>query len=112
MKEWSELEHGDLSKKTLRENYIITQGVTLLALGRLGKYYYDNPDIDMQNSLQGLWNIDWSRSNTNSWQGRAIKPNGSISRSERSILLTYIEIKRLLGLQITEEELQKEQIRG
>lgn len=109
MREWNEMNRGDLSKKDLRENYIVTQGVTLLALGRLGKFYLDTPEINMEESLKGLRTIDWLRNNTASWLGRAVKPNGQINRNERGIFLTYIEIKRLLDLPITMEELQKEQ---
>lgn len=41
---------------------------------------------------------------------RAIKPNGKINRNEQGIFMTYVQIKRLLGLPITEEELKKESI--
>ena len=43
------------------------------------------------------------------WMNRAIKPNGKINRNEQGIFLTYIQIKRLLSLPITNEELKKEQ---
>lgn len=109
MREWNEMDHGELSKKDLRENYIVTQGVTLLALGRLGKFYFENPEVDMVESLKKLRSIDWLRNNSVNWLGRAVKQNGKINRNERGIFLTYIQIKRLLGLLITEEELQKEQ---
>lgn len=109
MREWNEMDRGDLSKKDLRENYIVTQGVTLLALGRLGKFYLDSPETNMEESLKELRSIDWLRNNTTSWLGRAVKSNGQINRNERGIFLTYVEIKRLLNLPITTEELQKEQ---
>jgi len=102
------MDRGELSKKDLRENYIVTQGVALLALGKLGKFYFENPQIDMQQSLKGLKSIDWLRNNNANWLGRAVKENGHINRNERGIFLTYVQIKRLLGLPITEEELEKE----
>lgn len=108
MREWDEMDRGELSKKDLRENYIVTQGVALLALGKLGKFYFENPQIDMQQSLKGLKSIDWLRNNNANWLGRAVKENGHINRNERGIFLTYVQIKRLLGLPITEEELEKE----
>lgn len=108
MREWNEMDNGELSKKDLRENYIVTQGVTILALGRLGKFFFENREIDMVNSLKGLKSIDWLRNNTSCWLGRAIKTNGSINRSEHGIYLTYIQIKRHLDLPISEEEQKKE----
>jgi hypothetical protein len=41
---------------------------------------------------------------------RAIKPNGKINRNEQGIFLTYIEIKRLLGLPISNDEMKKEKL--
>lgn len=108
MREWNEMDCGELSKKDLRENYIVTQGVTILALGRLGKFYFENPEINMEQSLIGLRSVDWLRNNTESWLGRAIKTNGSINRSEHGIYLTYVQIKRYLNLPISEEEKKKE----
>lgn len=110
MREWAEMANGELSKKELRENYIVTQGITLIALGKVGNYLYLHPEINMEASLVGLKKIDWLRNNTEDWQGRAIKSNGKINRNEQGIFMTYIQIKRLLGISIDEEELQKEKM--
>lgn len=109
MREWSEMDNGELSKKSLREDYITTQGLIILALGRLCEFYCANPEIRMVQSLKGLKKIDWLRNNEECWMNRAIKPNGKINRNEQGIFLTYIQIKRLLSLPITNEELKKEQ---
>lgn len=108
MREWDEMARGELSKKDLREKYIVTQGVTLLALGRLGKFFFEHPEIEMKTNLRKLSSIDWLRNNTSCWLGRAVKQNGQINRNERGIFLTYIQIKRLLELPISPDELQKE----
>ena len=86
----------------------MTQGVTLLAFGRLGRFFFDHPEIEMKARLKKLFSIDWLRNNTSCWLGRAVKPNGQINRNEQGIFLTYIQIKRLLDLPITADELQKE----
>lgn len=109
MREWNEMDKGELSKKSLREDYITTQGLIILALGRLCEFYCANPEIHMVQSLKGLKKIDWLRNNEECWMNRAIKPNGKINRNEQGIFLTYIQIKRLLSLPITNEELKKEQ---
>lgn len=110
MREWMEMDRGELSKKSLREDYIITQGLIILSFGRLCEFFAANPQINMKTSLEGLRSIDWLRNNENSWMNRAIKPNGKINRNEQGIYLTYIEIKRLLMLPITEEETKKERL--
>ena len=99
-----------LSKKSLREDYITTQGLIILALGRLGEFYCVNPQINMAKSLKGLKKIDWLRNNEACWMNRAIKPNGKINRNEQGIFLTYIQIKRLLSLPVSDEETKKERI--
>lgn len=110
MREWNEMDSGELSKKSLREDYITTQGLIILALGRLGEFYCVNPQINMAKSLKGLKKIDWLRNNEACWMNRAIKPNGKINRNEQGIVLTYIQIKRLLSLPISDEEAKKERI--
>lgn len=110
MREWNEMDSGELSKKSLREDYITTQGLIILALGRLGEFYCVNPQINMAKSLKGLKKIDWLRNNEACWMNRAIKPNGKINRNEQGIFLTYIQIKRLLSLPISDEEAKKERI--
>jgi DNA sulfur modification protein DndB len=110
MKEWNEMDAGELSKKSLREDYIITQGLIILSLGRLCEFYCNYPSIKMIDSLKKLRTIDWFRNNEACWMNRAIKQNGKINRNEQGIFLTYIEIKRLMELPITEEELKKEKL--
>ena len=110
MREWNEMDRGELSKKSLREDYITTQGLIILALGRLCEFFCRNKHLDVKSSLKGLHTIDWLRNNEKCWLNRAIKPNGKINRNEQGIFLTYIQIKRLLELPISNEEEKKEQI--
>ena len=108
MREWNEMDRGELSKKSLREDYITTQGLIILALGRVCEFLCRHSDIDMPSALKGLKKIDWLRNNEECWMNRAIKPNGKINRNEQGIYMTYVQIKRLLWLPITDEELKKE----
>ena len=108
MREWNEMDNGELSKKALRECYISTQGVTIHALGRLGSYLLSNNENDLEKCLMGLFDIDWTRNNLECWKGRAITETGRINRNEKGIFLTYIQIKRLLGVKIEKDELTRE----
>lgn len=108
MREWNEMDKGELSKKSLREDYIVTQGLIILSLGRLGEFLCQHTDINMAKALKKLRSIDWLRNNEEYWMNRAIKPNGKINRNEQGIFLTYVQIKRLLELPITAEEEKKE----
>lgn len=105
--EWNEVMAKSLTKKDLRENYIISLSITLNALGKLGKYFYSHPKIDMKSYLLKLQNIDWLRSNPD-WLGRTIRENGKVMNSEEAITLTCSKIKSLIGLPLSKEELSKE----
>ncbi len=108
MRDWNDMDNGYLSKRELREAYISTQGVTIHAFGKIGNYLYTHTDYNLDQVLQGLSNIDWSRSNLECWKERAITNTGRINRNEKGIFLTYIQIKRLLDLPIDMDEEAKE----
>lgn len=105
--EWQEVLDKTLTKKALRENYIVTLAITINAFGRLGRSFYDNPDFDIEYYLQKLKKIDWLRSN-NAWIGRTIRENGKVLNSEEAVTLTCSFVKQQIGLPLTKEELQKE----
>ena len=105
--EWQEVMNRSLTKKDLRENYIITFAITLTALGKLGRYFFDNPKVNMATSLKKLRKIDWSRSNED-WVGRMIREDGKVVNSEEAVILTCAKIKQLIGLPLSKDELAKE----
>lgn len=106
--EWNELIEKQITKKALRENYIITLAITLTALGRLGKTFHDFPELEMEKILVGLREIDWSRNNEDDWFGRTVRKNGKVMNSENAVVLTCSRIKTLLGLPLLKEEENKE----
>ena len=108
MRDWNDMDKGELSKKELREAYISLRGITLHAFGKLGAYFFSHPQYDIHKYLTGLSKIDWSRSNLECWENRAITDKGRINRNEKGIFLTYIQIKRLIHLEIDSEEAARE----
>ncbi len=95
--EWNELMEKTLSKKSLREDYIITLAITLSALGKVGRYFYDNPEEKMEEYLPRLRKIDWSRKNKD-WVNKTIRKNGKVLNSDEAIGLTAEMIKKYIGL--------------
>lgn len=106
--EWQEVLNRSLTKKALRENYIITLAITLSALGKLGRYFYDNPSVNMCETLRNLQMVDWSRSNDDNWLGRTIREDGKVMNSEEAVFLTCSRIKQLIGIPLSKEEQLKE----
>lgn len=107
--EWKELTNGELSKKDLRENYVITLSVTFNSLGRLGRYFYDNDRTKMENALIKLKKVDWSRNNKQ-WLHRIIRDNGKIVNSEEASILACNLIKNILHIPLSQEERIKERM--
>lgn len=105
--EWQEVLNKSLTKKELRENYIVTLAITINAFGKLGRYFYDHPDYKIEKFLPNLAKIDWLRSNQN-WIGRIIREDGKVLNGEDSITLTCSKIKKQLGIPLSKEEKQKE----
>ena len=103
--EFNELENRMLSKLELREQYIITQGVTINALGLLGNYLLINK-ISL-NVLSRLSEIDWKRNNANDWLGKAISKKGTIIKNAASVNLTYLQIKKLINLELSKQEIKE-----
>lgn len=106
--EWNEVMAHSLTKKALRENYIVCLAVTINAFGRLGRHFYDHPELDRNTHLAKLSSIDWSRTSEQNWAGRIILENGKVASSEEAILLTCSKIKELIGISLNREELARE----
>mgnify|MGYP002508420405 CR=1 FL=1 len=101
--QWSELIKREISKIDLRERYIITQGVVIQALGLIGEYFYKNSEKEMESYLVRLKEIDWRRS-APQWKLRVIRSDGKIITSNKAINLTAIQIKKVIGIGLSEEE--------
>lgn len=99
--EWNDLLTKEITKKDLKENYIVTLSITIQAFGKLGRIFYENKDLDYKNILSGLTYINWSRDN-DEWIGITVRENGKVLNSEESISLTCKKIEKLLGLKIPE----------
>lgn len=108
MVQWNELQSKELSKVDLRENYIATQGIVMQALGRVGRFFYDNPNVDVDQILVGLQRINWKRS-ARKWRHRAIRENGRIITSKHAAILISNEIKKELNIPLTEDEILTEE---
>lgn len=104
--EWNDLVKKEITKKDLRENYIVTLSIFLIALGKLGNYFYEN-NFNIEDYASQLLLIDWSRSNKQ-WVGRAFRENGKILTGEESINYICSNIKVMLGIPLTQEEKRKE----
>lgn len=102
MRQWQELQHKEITKVDLRENFIATQSIVIQALGRVGNYLYSN-QLDPENYLKKLNEINWNR-NSRQWYMRAVRKNGRIITNKKASLLISNVIKQSIGIPLNEEE--------
>ena len=102
MRQWQELQHKEITKVDLRENFIATQSIVIQALGRVGNYLYSN-QLDPENYLKKLNEINWNR-NSRQWYMRAVRKNGRIITNKKASLLISNVIKQAIGIPLNEEE--------
>ena len=100
---WERVRVGELSAGEVRTDYIHTHGVVLQALGRVGNALVREFPEQWSERLESLGGIDWRRSNSGLWEGRALV-GGRLSNSGQSVVLTGNAIKAGLGLSLTPEE--------
>ena len=98
-----------ITKKDLRENYIVTLAITINALGRLGNYFYEYETEEMDTVLKNLKRINWLRSN-DEWLLRVMRENGKVMNNEAAILLTCSKIKEYLNIPLSGDEKSRERI--
>jgi DNA sulfur modification protein DndB len=101
--EWDLVHNGRLTAGEVRQDYIHSHGVVLHALGRVGSTLFKHTPKDWHKRLGRLKFIDWRRSNTGLWEGRAMV-GGRVSKNQLHVTLTTNTIKAALDLPLTEDE--------
>lgn len=101
--EWSYVREAKITSGEVRRDFIHSHAIVLQALGRVGKAVYQLPAGEAPIILSRLKKIDWSRGNASSWEGRAMV-GGSMAKSGQNVILTSNEIKRVLRIQLNNEE--------
>ena len=99
--------NGQVSAADLRRDYIHAHTLALAALARSGSELLTQHARDWKPKLAKLETLDWSRSNTKLWEGRAMSA-GRLSKKTVNIVLTGNAIKKHIGLKLTEDEQQLE----
>jgi len=107
--EWQQLIKRDIRSYALREDYVHAHGIALHALGVAGNTLIREFPEHWREKLTVLREIDWLRSNTTIWEGRAMN-HGRISKAQTNLVLTANYLKQKMSLPLTpdEEEMEKQ----
>lgn len=103
MPEWALVRQSKMTSGEVRRDFIHSHAIVLQALGRVGRALYELTPADRARRIKRLRAIDWSRKNAATWEGRAMI-GGSVSKAAKNVVLTSNEIKRILGLELSNEE--------
>jgi DNA sulfur modification protein DndB len=105
--EWQQLQNKQISAAELRRESIIAHGIGLQSLAMVGKALITFPESEQQTKLTLLRGIDWSKTNP-MWANRAMQ-HGRLSKALTNIFLTSLQIKREIEMNISEQELAREE---
>ncbi|WP_347861062.1 DNA sulfur modification protein DndB [Salimicrobium sp. PL1-032A] len=107
--EWKMIINKDITPRELRANYIVGHGVFLEAAGIVGKAAVDYDFDQWKAYIEKFESINWSRTNSKDWEGRAFTSNGRIQKNNLTIRLTANKIKQKVGLPLTSQDEKAEQ---
>ncbi len=105
---WRKVKSGQQPASEIREGFIHGHGIALHALGIAGNALLKAHPKDWKSKLSHLAEIDWSRSNSSLWEGRALI-GGKVSKATTNVTLTSNVIKTALGIPLNPRESEIEQ---
>lgn len=101
--DWRLAKKRKVAPSDLRQNCVHAHGVALSALGTAGADLVASHPDAWQSKLKKLRTVDWSRSNEDLWEGRAMV-HGRISKARTNVRLTANYLKQHMGLSLNAEE--------
>jgi len=105
--EWEQLIKQTVLSSELRTEFVHAHGIALHALGIAGHALIKIYPHDWKEQLKMLQLINWSRSNEQIWEGRAMN-NGRISKAHMNLTLTTNYLKQIMKIPLTAEETRME----
>lgn len=107
---WSQVYEGKVSAGEIRKDFIHSHGIVLHALGKVGNTLLRQSasPVSWDKQLKKLQTIDWHRSNSTAWEGRATV-GGKVSKGASNVLLTTAYIRTVMGLALPPAEQRAEE---
>jgi DNA sulfur modification protein DndB len=105
--EWNLVRERRMTAGDVRQDFIHSHGIVLTALGRAGSTLIATHPDDWPKRLEALSTVNWQRSNSELWEGRALV-GGHVSKARQNVALTTNVVKRALGLELSADELRHE----
>lgn len=107
--EWELVRSSRMTAGEIRRDFLHSHAIALQAFGIVGRDLVQSDQANWRTRLSEIGKIEWSRSNANVWEGRALI-GGRVSKSSNNVTLTANFIKHRLGLKLGPEEKRVEQM--
>ena len=101
--DWNMAAERKVSAAELRKDFIHSHGIALHAIGIAGSSLLAAEPKKWKDRLKSISKVDWARSNTKIWEGRALI-GGRVSKAHSNVILTAAFLKRTLGVPLSSEE--------
>jgi DNA sulfur modification protein DndB len=101
--DWQLARDRKVSAADLRRDYVHAHTLALAGLARAGNTLLTKHRRGWKAKLKKLSSLDWSRSNSQQWEGRAMNA-GRLSKRNVNVTLTGNLIKQHIGVALTDDE--------
>jgi DNA sulfur modification protein DndB len=101
--EWLLASNRKVTTAELRREYVHAHGLALHALGLAGASLIKQDPKNWKMRLSAIEKIDWSRRNSEIWEGRALVA-GRVSKATTNVYLTANYLKSVLGIPLNKQE--------
>ena len=103
IKEWTLVRKGKITAGEVRQDFIHSHAIGLQAIARVGNALMVEYPESWEKRLRQMAKIDWRRSNTTQWEGRALLA-GRVCKGQQNVILTTTALKKSFGLPLSPEE--------
>lgn len=103
MPDWQAAYDEKILPADYRRELVCAHGIALAGLARLGRTLLEDFTKSWPAKLRKLRTLDWRRTNTATWEGRAMLA-GRLSKSSTCVVLTGNVLKQTLGVPLSQYE--------
>lgn len=107
MPDWQAAYADRILPADYRKEFVCAHGIALAGLARLGRTLLSDFPKTWPGKLKKLRTLNWRRSNTATWERRAMIA-GRLSKASTCVVLTGNTLKQTLGLPLSEHEREVE----
>jgi DNA sulfur modification protein DndB len=107
IKEWKLVRESKITSGEVRQDFVHCHAILLQAIGVMGNKLLEYNKTEQKKKLKLLEKINWNRSNSRVWEGRAML-GGRMQKASNNTTLTANYIKHMLNIELSPEEQRTE----